>query len=126
MKMSNNKGQTLVTLLFFMVIAITITTGALMVIFINTQAQTKVQQSQTAYYITESGVENAIIRLLRDPTYTGETLTVGEGSVVIQVAGSGPYTITATGTDGNFTRKIQVVAAYTNNILSIQSWQEIF
>lgn len=121
-----NSGQTLVTLLFFMVIAITITTGAIMVIFINTQAQTKIQQSQTAYYVAESGIENAMLRLLRDPLYTGETLPIGEGNAVIQVTGNSPYTIIAVGTVGNFTRKIQVLASYTNNIFSIQNWQEIF
>ncbi len=120
------KGQTLVTLLFFMVIAITVTTAAIMVIYINTQLQTKIQQSQSAYYVAESGMENALIRLLRDTSYTGETMTAGDGVVVIQISGTGPYTITATGTVGNFKRQIQVVATYTNDILSIQSWKEVF
>ena len=122
----NSKGQTLVTLLFFMVIAITVTTGAVIIVFANTTGQTKLQQSQTAYYIAESGMENSLIRLLRDPSYTGETLPVGEGTAITTINGSGPYTITATGTVGSFVRTVQVVANYTNNILTVQSWKETF
>ncbi|HSW88742.1 MAG TPA: hypothetical protein VLG12_06290 [Candidatus Saccharimonadales bacterium] len=125
------KGQTLVTLLFFMVIAITITTGAIIIIFVNTQAQTKVQQSQSAYYVAESGMENALMQSLRNPSYTGEVLTIGEGTASITAAltgsvQSGTFTATSTGTVGNFVRKIQVTGSYTNNVFTVQSWKEIF
>lgn len=125
------QGQTLVTLLFFMVIAITITTGAIIIIFVNTQGQTKIQQSQSAYYIAESGMENALEESLRNPSYTGETITIGEGTATTQVAltgsvDSGTLTATSTGTIGSFVRKIQVTGSYSGDVFSIQSWKEIF
>ena len=125
-RLTVQKGQTLVTLLFFMAIAFTVTTGAVIVVFANTTGQTKIQQSQSAYYTAEGGAENALMRLLRDPTYTGETMAVGEGTAVVSITGSGPYTITSMGTVGNFVRKVQVIASYTNNILAVQSWKELF
>ena len=129
--MRNENGQTLVTLLFFMVIAITMTTGAVIIIFTTTLAQTKLQQSQSAYYVAESGMENAVLQLLRNPNYTGEQLTVGEGTASISAiltgtTQSGTVFATSSGIVGNFTRTIQVTGAYTNNIFTVQSWKEIF
>lgn len=130
--MRDQTGQTLVTLLFFMVIALTITTGAIIIIFVNTQGQTKVQQSQSAYYVAESGMENALIELLRNPAYTGESnLSIGEGTASISATligsvQSGTVYATSSGTVGNFVRKIQVTGTYTNNVFSVQSWKEIF
>ncbi len=123
-----NTGQTLMTLLFFVTIAITVTTAAIIAMYSNAQSATKVQQGAIAYYVAEGGIENALIRLLRDPTYTGETLPVGTGTAVITVTGSSSsYTITSKGTVGNFLRTIQVTAGYnSSNILTISSWQENF
>lgn len=125
--MYRQQGQTLITLLFFMVIAISITTAGVIMIMTNSLSSTRLEQGTEDYYIAESGVENALIRLLRDPTYTGETLTVGSGSAAVTVTNnSGTYTITSLGSMGNFTRKIQAVVSYTNNILNVTSWSEIF
>src|SRR5258708_4889168 len=116
------------TLLFFVTIAITVTTAAIIAMYSNAQSATKVQQGAIAYYVAEGGIENALIRLLRDPTYTGETLPVGTSTAVITVTGSSSsYTITSKGTVGNFLRTIQVTAGYnSSNILTISSWQENF
>ncbi len=123
---NKQKGQVLVTLLFFMVIAIIITSAAVVVIFINNLSGTSLQQGNLSYYVAESGIENALLRLLRDPNYPGETLTIGSGTAVISVTGVNPKIATATGTLGNFVRKIQVTANYTNNILTVTSWKEIY
>lgn len=120
------KGQTLVTLLIFMVIGITITTAAVMMAITNSQNVTKFQEGMIAFQIAESGAENAVIRLLRDPNYTGETLTVGTGTAVITVTGTTTKTITSSGTNGSYLRKIQIVVGYVNNILTITSWQEVY
>lgn len=120
------KGQTLVTLLIFMVIGITITTAAVMMAITNSQNVTKFQEGMIAFQVAESGAENAIIRLLRDPNYTGETLTVGTGTAVITVTGTTTKTITSSGTNGSYLRKVQIVVGYVNNVLTISSWQEVY
>lgn len=119
------KGQALLTLLVFMIVAVTITTGAIVIIFVNSQSTTKYEESQRAYFTAESGIENAAIRLLRDTTYTGETMAVDDGTATVQVSGSGPYTVVSKGKIGNFTRTIQATMSYTNNVLSVTSWKEI-
>jgi hypothetical protein len=121
----NQRGQALITLLFFMVIAITITGAAVVVAIVSTRSTTRFEQSTRAYYIAESGTENALLRLLRDPSYTGETLPVSEGSTVITVTGTGPYTIVSQGIVGTYKRAIQVNAQFINSALTITSWKEI-
>lgn len=119
-------GQALITLLFFVIIGITVTTSAIIIIGVDILSGTKLQQSTIAYEVAESGADNALLRLLRDPTYTGETMNIGTNTATITVTGSGPYTIVSTGTVGNFTRKIQIVATYNDNLLTVTSRQEVF
>ena len=123
--MNMQKGQILVTLLFFMVISITIVSAAVVMIIANTSGASSVERGLEAYYIAESGAENGILRLLRNPAYTGETLAVGDGSAEISVTGVEPRTITSIGRSGDHVRTIEVVIGYTNNVLEVQSWREI-
>jgi hypothetical protein len=126
------RGQALITLLFFMIIGLTITSASVVMILVNSRSGTKQQQGELAYQIALSGAENAMIRVLRTPppTYTGETLSVGSGSATITVTGSGtsvaPYIITSKGTLGTFVRQVEVRATYLNNLLSVTSQKEIF
>ena len=118
-------GQALITLLFFVLISLTITSGAIIIIIINSLSVSKSQEGTLAYYIAESGVENAMLRLLRDPNYAGETLIIGESTVIITVTGSNPKTAVAVGQNGNFKRTIQVDMDYNNGYYIISNWKEI-
>ena len=119
------KGQALVTLLFFMVIGITITSAAVVVIVTNALSATRFEQGTDAYDIAESGAENALLRLLRNPFYTGETLPIGNGTATITVANN---TIISSGSAAfnNEIRTIQVNTVYNNGILTVTSWKEMY
>ena len=119
-------GQALVTFPLFVVISLTITSAASIVSVINSQSSEKLEQGTVAQQAAESGAENAMIRLLRDPSYTGETLTIGLSTVVITVTGTTTKTVTASATNGTFIRQTQIIASYTNNVLTITSWKELF
>ena len=127
MNKSNQKGQALIILLFFILVSIMVTSSAVILAFVNSQASSKVEVGGSAYNVAQSGAENAVLRLLRDPTYSSEpALVIGGGTAAISVSTAGSTkTIVSTGTVGNFIRKIQVVADYTNNKLTISSWKEI-
>lgn len=121
------RGAALITLLFFTVIAMTVTGAAVVVLIVNSLSGAKYQQGTIAYEIAQAGIENAKLRLLRDPNYTGETLAVGNGNAEISVTRDGTdYTILSKGTIGNFMRQIQVEATYTNNLFTITSSEEVF
>jgi hypothetical protein len=128
MKQKNSimqQGQTLITLIFFMVIAVSIVSAAVVMIYLSAKAQSKQQLSEDAYAAAESGAENALLRLLRDPSYTGETMSIDDGSVTTSISGSNPVTITSIGKEGDNTREIHVTAGYTNNVLTVSSWKEV-
>ena len=118
----NHKGQALVSLLMFVLVAMTVIISSITTAISNTRATSIGQQAVDAYYVAEAGAENALIRLLRNPNYSGETLTVGNNQSVVTVAGS---TITSIGNVNNLTRKIEVKISYTNNQMTIISWKEI-
>lgn len=124
------RGQTLVTLIFFMVIATTVTTAAILVITTNILSGSRFQEGTIAYQIADSGAENALIRILRDPSYAGETLSVGSGSATIQVTGQGtsidPYIVISRGQKGSYIKRVEVTAVYENDELDVISRKEIF
>lgn len=121
-KSSSQAGQAVVTLLFLAAISIVVITSVVLVVFNNTLASSNFEQGTVAYYYAESGIENALVRLLRDPNYSGESIDLEGGSVVTQVSGG---TITSTATVANSVRKIQVETLYNNTVLTITSWKEI-
>ena len=118
-------GQALVTLLFFTIIAITIVSAAVFMSIANSTSTSKMQEGIDAYYIAESGIENALLRLLRDPSYAGEVLTVGSGTVNIIVSGTNPKTVVAVSTNGNFKRTVQADITYSGGFYTFSNWKEI-
>lgn len=124
-RIHNQSGQTLVAMLAFMATALIITTGATAVTIANLQSASEYSRGEQALQIAESGADNAMVRLTRDPSYAGETLTVGTGTATITVSGSPSYTITSVGRVGDFRRTIQVTATRSNNILTQTAWSEV-
>lgn len=123
--MKESKGQTLVILLIFIVIATTITSAAVVLIFNSSTNASKLDQSTQAYYVAESGVENGLMQLLRNPSYSGEVMSIANGAATILVSGTNPTVVTSTGQLGNFTRKIQVNMSNVSGVWSVSSWKEI-
>ncbi len=123
-KKHSTSGQTLVMLLVFMALIVTITTATVTISIVLSMGNTRAQLGAKAYDIAESGVENALLRLLRDPNYTGESnLPVGAGTVSTVVSGT-PITIISTGQIGTYIRKIQVEVTL-GDTLTILTWKEI-
>jgi hypothetical protein len=123
-QINKQSGQTLVALLVFMATALIITTGAVAVTIANLQSASEYSRGEQALQVAESGADNALLRLTRDPSYAGETLTVGTGTATITVSGSPSYTITSVGRVGDFRRTIQVTATRLNNVVVQTAWSE--
>ena len=123
-------GQALVLLLVFIAIATTIIGGAVAITIINSQSTSKFALGEEALAVAESGADNAVLKLLRFPTYNGsnfpqEILTVGDGTTTINVSGSPNVTISSSGQVGNIIRKIDVKGTYQNNRLTVTSWKQV-
>ncbi|KKQ36612.1 MAG: hypothetical protein US54_C0062G0007 [Candidatus Roizmanbacteria bacterium GW2011_GWA2_37_7] len=123
---TNNKGQTLVTLLVFTVVAIAVVSTAV-VVMINIARSTSITESRfIASQAAESGIENAIIRMLRDPDYTGETMSVGDAIVVISVSGTDPIIITSKAILGSYEQTVQTTVTYVENRLAVSGWEYMY
>ena len=124
------QGQALLTLLFFAIVGTTITSAAIVMILVNSLSGSKQQEGQIAYDIAQSGAEDSLLQLLRNPSFTGETLPVGSGTATVTVSGSGtsssPYIILSKGTIGSFMREEQITATYQNNLLTVTSRGEAY
>jgi hypothetical protein len=128
----NEKGQTLVALLFFVMVGLIVTVAATIILFTNSLAAQKLSQGEVARQLAETGAENALLQLLRNKDYTGETLTdiggVTGDNVVITVdtdSATGQKAIFSIAASGNFIRKVEVI--YTaNDVLTPLSWKEIY
>jgi hypothetical protein len=121
------KGQSLIMMLFFTLIGITVISSAVFIIITNSKGSAKLQQSVVAYEIAQSGAENAMLQLLRNPAYLGEVMTIGDGTATIQVSSnSGTFTITSKGQSGNFIKKVQVIGTYQNYVITFSQIKEIY
>jgi len=119
-------GQALVTLLFFVVMGITITTAAVIILVTNIRSTTRFEQGSESYNVAESGAEAMLLQLLRTPQFVGNiTVNVNSGTATVSATQGNPITIVSTGVVNNFVRKIQVQTVYTSGVLQIQSWKEI-
>jgi len=107
-KKNIQKGSALVTLLFVVIMSVTITTGAVTILAINTLTAQKVEQGILVHNLAESAVENALIRIIRDPDYNGEVMSQASGSVEITVVGQETKTITAKAESLGFERTVVV------------------
>jgi len=125
--MKNRPGQTLVMLLVFMAIAISTTTAATMLSISNAKSSLRLETSYEALSAAESGMEDALLQLLRDPSYNGgDTLQVGDGTATINVTGGNPLTITSIGSVGGYIRTVRVTGSFVGVIFNINSWTQIY
>lgn len=118
-------GSMLISLMIFVVVSLTIVTAAVLLVVDNTITASNQQLGASTYSIAESGVENALLRLLRNPSYTGEDLLIGNGTAQVTVSGSSPIVIRSVGTSGSFERTLEVTVNRVNGVLTVQSWREI-
>lgn len=119
-------GQAVVTVLFVVVIGMLVTTGAIMTLLNAYQSLTNQELGREAFIAAEVGIENGMLRLLRDTSYTGETMALSGGkTAVVTVTQSPNIVMVSTGTATNVSRKIRVDAHIANMAIIVDSWKEI-
>ncbi len=124
----NNKGQVLVMLVVFVSIMTAVTAMAVSLIISNSTSANKFELGFASVEAAESGAEIALLKLLRDPTnYTGETFTLDDISVTVNVSGGTTKTVVSTAVLGTITKKVQlVIEDPINDVMSVTSWKEIY
>lgn len=125
-KRDQQSGQVLVVLLVFIAVATTVGIATTLLSAYSLSSASDAELAQTALDTAESGMENALLRLLRNPSYTGETLTLPTGVVTITVTGASTKTITATATAGGYLRSVVVQTSTTDGVTTVNSWRDQF
>ena len=120
----NQSGQTLIALLVFMAVSITITLAATAIAIINIRSNNDLIDGNQALLAADSGVEEALLQLERNPGYSGGSISVGPASAIITVSGSGTLDIVSVGNLGNMQRTVTATATYSSDILTLSSWSE--
>lgn len=124
MKKDLQKGQTLVLLLVFVMVAISVTTAAIFIISSNSRAVTGYTVGAATKLLADSGAEKAMLGIIRDPSYSGETFTEDTTTVTVTVTGTTTKTITSTAVNGDFTRVVEVIASNSDNVVTLVSWKD--
>ena len=122
------KAQALASLIIFVAIAMTVITATIIIVGSNTVTATISQQMVQVRQAAESGLENALLRLLRDPSYSGETIPANVNGFETTISVTGDdinKTIISTAANNNYQRKIKVKINYNENIMTVNFWQDI-
>lgn len=120
------KGQVLVIMLVLVGFVMVIMSTALVLSLAGSTATTGTSDAVAAQYGAEAGLENGLMRLLRNPAFTTESFQVGRASVTVQVTGSGPYIVQAVANAGLAKRTVSAQAQFANGIMSVTNWKDIY
>lgn len=123
---AGRQGYAMVVLLVFVIMSLTMISAAVNMMLIATQATSEEQLSRQALGAAESGIEEALLRTLRNPNYTGGALTLDEAAITIIATGSTQKTITSHAAVGSISHEIDVIADYEGVELSIPSWSVLY
>lgn len=124
---NHQSGQVVLTIIVFMVAMVIITTGATMVTIVNTQSSSVYETGTRTYALAESGIENAIMQFLRNPNYTGETLTLDGATITITTTNiTNGKRIRSQARVSRYSRTVEADATYVNNVLTVTSWREVY
>lgn len=117
-------GSALILIIIFTAVAMLVISTAVAIISNNLSSKTAFNISDKSYISAESGVENALMLLLRKRDYIGESFNFNQGNVNVTVSGSPIITITSTSNINNYNRTIVVIGEFNGNKFEISSWGE--
>lgn len=119
------KGQALIMVILIGIIALIAVVSAATLVISELKKNTAVSFGVSQYQITYGALENALMRLLRDPNYTGETVMLGSSTCVVTVSGSLAKTVEVRCSDGTYSRKIGATVTFTNGVMAVSGISEI-
>lgn len=121
-------GQALVLVLMVAAVVLTVTTVAIGVVISSSYSTLRKQNELLTFAVAESGAEESLIRLLRNPNYSGGNLLVSGGNATITVGGNQPPIVVANlGNLNNHQKKVQLELArnLATTVITINQWKEI-
>ena len=118
------KGQAVIMLLLISLMIISLVTTMVAVAAALLKETTILSQGERAFYTAEAGAQEGILRLLRDPSYTGASnLPLGDGVVTIDVTGDSPKIVTSTAMVDGQIRKVSREVTRVSGEWVITNWR---
>lgn len=129
------KGQALIAVIVLSAIAITLMVSSMSIANVQTQLSLFRKQSLHALYAAESGVQEGILRILRNPTLTifpAYVLSPGEQWCEekaewckIEITGATTKTILTQVKISGKIKKARVIGSFSGGGFSIDSWEHL-
>lgn len=121
--MKKQKGfAALLTIFILGMVSILVASGLVLTGYNESQMARSGASGVSAYYVANSGVEEAMYKLGFDSSYSGGSVNVDHGTVQVTVSSSGDpkeRTIDSVGTLGSYVSRIRAVVKYTSLIPGI-------
>lgn len=127
--LKNKTGQAMISILLVLALALIFITTTAVIYTRETDLSFNSRKSNEIYYNAEAALDNAILRLIRNPDYLGETLTLDDGNAIITVgAGPGPdqktINVKSISNSQKFIRNLTAVVNTAGRVISLVSWRE--
>ena len=119
------KGQAILPLLILIVIIMTLGVSAIELAIHGLIVDRYSQDWLTSYYTVGAAMENALLRILRNPDYPGESLQINNASCTIQISGTTTKVINAVCDDGQQIRKLEAQISYNQGMMTVSSMKEV-
>ena len=119
------KGQALTSLIIIMFVGMAVTAAAITLVDINATITGNFENVSIARNVAESGVEDALIKLLRNPSFSGETLNIQDGIATVTITGTNPVIITSKGYSANHVYTLETQVSFNSGVMVVDSWKEL-
>lgn len=124
-KLKQQSGQAMIAVVGLLSVGLLMASTNIMIGIIQHDQALAFQQSDQGRCLAEAGVEEAIIRLLRNPDYQGGQLVLSDKNVNIEVSGDNPKTIVSTVDYFGKVKSTKVEVSLTSGSLEVLSWEDI-
>lgn len=124
---TRSEGQALIGVLAVVAIASVMVSSLVLTSIISADSSLKLRQSTNLINQADTAMQNAILRLERDPSFTGETLNFSAGQVIIEITGDNPKIVEAKSInfDNKILRKLHAeVNSDNNSAITVSNWSE--
>jgi len=119
------KGQALIPLLIIIVIILGLGTTAIELAIGRMIISRFSFDEIKSFYTVETAMENAFLKILRNPAYLGEDLQINDASCTIEVSVTLPKVVNATCDNGRQVRKMEAEASFVDGVMVVENIREI-
>ncbi|MFC1727003.1 hypothetical protein ACFL0Y_00600 [Patescibacteria group bacterium] len=125
MSKRKNQGQALIPILIILLIILTVGAGSLYLSLGSLLLSSSSSTGEKVLVSVEGAVENGLMRILRNPNYSGESLQVAAMPCTIDISGLNPWTMTAQCDSGQAIRRLQAEVNFIDGEMIVSNLQEI-